>query len=93
MFNNLIDLFFAGMETTSSSLLWTFFYLLHHPHVQRRVHQELDEVTPTLNLNPYKPGIDLGCGGITVASINLGAPQEGVLCYEIGSVLFEFNQN
>ena len=43
LFNDLIDMFLAGMETTSSSLLWTFLYLLHHPEVQSKVHQELDE--------------------------------------------------
>ena len=30
------------METTSSSLLWSFFYLLHHPECQGKIHQELD---------------------------------------------------
>ena len=79
LFNNLIDLFIAGMETTSSSLLWTFFYLLHYPQVQKRVHQELDEVTPTLPLNPNKQWKDLTCGGIAVAPINLGAPRR--VCY------------
>ena len=44
LFNDLIDMFLAGMETTSSSLLWTFLFLLHHPEVQSKVHQELDEV-------------------------------------------------
>jgi cytochrome P450 len=41
----MIDLFFAGMETTSSSLLWTFLYMIHHPDIQQKVHQELDEVS------------------------------------------------
>lgn len=41
---NLLDLFMAGMETTSTSLLWTFLFLLHHPDKQRRVHEELDAV-------------------------------------------------
>ena len=41
----MIDLFLAGMETTSSSLMWTFLYMIHHPDIQKRVHQELDEVT------------------------------------------------
>ena len=44
LFNGLIDLFVAGMETTSTSLMWTFLYLIHHQDVQKRVHQELDEV-------------------------------------------------
>ena len=29
--NDYIELFFAGMETTASSLMWCFLYLLHHP--------------------------------------------------------------
>lgn len=42
--NILVDIFTAGMETTSSALAWTFLYMLHHPEVQRKVHRELDEV-------------------------------------------------
>ena len=45
MMNGFIDLFIAGMETTSSSLLWTFLYMLHHPEIKQKVHQELDKVT------------------------------------------------
>ena len=44
LFNDMIDLFIAGMETTSSSLMWTFLYLIHHPDVQQKVHEELDRV-------------------------------------------------
>jgi len=44
LLNDLIDLFIAGMETTSSSLMWTFLFFLHHPDVQEKVHEELDEV-------------------------------------------------
>jgi cytochrome P450 len=40
----MIDLFIAGMETTSSSLLYVFLHMLHHPEVQVKVHQELDLV-------------------------------------------------
>ena len=39
MFNNVTDIFIAGQDTTSSSILWTFLY------VQTKVHQELDEVS------------------------------------------------
>ena len=31
MINDFIDLFLAGAETTSSSLLWSILYLLHFP--------------------------------------------------------------
>jgi hypothetical protein len=44
VFNNVADIFIAGQDTTSSSIIWTFLYLLHHPDVQKKVHQELDEV-------------------------------------------------
>ena len=29
--SDFLELFLAGMETTSSSLMWAFLYLLHHP--------------------------------------------------------------
>ena len=44
MINNFIDLFVAGMETTSSSIIWTFLYMLHHPEIKKKVHAELDQV-------------------------------------------------
>ena len=44
MVNNFIDLFVAGMETTSSSIIWTFLFLLHHPDVKNKIHEELDKV-------------------------------------------------
>ena len=44
MVNDHIDLFLAGMETTSTSLGWTFLYLLHHPDIKHKIHQEIDEV-------------------------------------------------
>jgi hypothetical protein len=47
MFNNVADIFLAGQDTTSSSILWTFLYLLHHPEVQIKLHKELDEVHDT----------------------------------------------
>ena len=42
--NSMMDLFMAGMETTSSSLLHLFLQLLHHPDVQEKVHREIDLV-------------------------------------------------
>ncbi len=42
--NSMIDMFIAGMETTSSSLVNLFLHLLHHPDVQTKVHQEIDKV-------------------------------------------------
>ncbi|KAK5618335.1 hypothetical protein CRENBAI_019406 [Crenichthys baileyi] len=37
------EAFGAGVETTSTTLLWILAYLLHHPEVQERVQRELDE--------------------------------------------------
>ncbi|KAM3590350.1 uncharacterized protein V6R79_007979 [Siganus canaliculatus] len=37
------EAFGAGVETTSTTLLWILAYLLHHPEVQERVQQELDQ--------------------------------------------------
>ncbi|XP_051515219.1 steroid 17-alpha-hydroxylase/17,20 lyase [Myxocyprinus asiaticus] len=37
------EAFGAGVETTSTTLLWTIAFLLHHPQVQERIHAELDE--------------------------------------------------
>ncbi|XP_054609326.1 steroid 17-alpha-hydroxylase/17,20 lyase isoform X4 [Dunckerocampus dactyliophorus] len=37
------EAFGAGVETTSTTLLWILSYLLHHPEVQERVQKELDE--------------------------------------------------
>ena len=45
MVNDHIDLFLAGMETTSTSLNWTFLYLLHHPDMKYKIHDELDKVS------------------------------------------------
>ncbi|XP_062422144.1 steroid 17-alpha-hydroxylase/17,20 lyase isoform X1 [Pungitius pungitius] len=37
------EAFGAGVETTSTTLLWILVYLLHHPEVQQRAQEELDE--------------------------------------------------
>ena len=42
--NSMLDLFMAGMETTSSSLMHIFLQILHHPELQDKVHHELDTV-------------------------------------------------
>jgi len=47
LLNNLIELFFAGMETTSSSLAWTVLHMLHHPEIGRKVQEEIDQVSQT----------------------------------------------
>ena len=54
LFNVVIDLFLAGQETTASTLVWMFFYMLHHPDVQASVHQEIDQVTYTVGETTLK---------------------------------------
>ena len=44
LINVLIDLLFAGMETTSSTITWTILLLLHHPNVKEKVMKEIDQV-------------------------------------------------
>uniref|UniRef100_A0A3B3DNS9 Cytochrome P450 n=1 Tax=Oryzias melastigma TaxID=30732 RepID=A0A3B3DNS9_ORYME len=39
-----LDLYFAGTDTTSNTLLTGFLYLMGHPHIQERSQQEIDLV-------------------------------------------------
>ena len=47
MFQSIMDLFFAGTETTSTTLLWTFFFLIKYPSVQDKCRQEIFNVRST----------------------------------------------
>ena len=38
------DMFLAGVETTSSTLLWFIAYLANFPDYQTKIQQELDDV-------------------------------------------------
>ena len=40
----LMDLFTAGAETTSTTLTWTIIHLIHNPEVQKKVHDEIDNI-------------------------------------------------
>uniref|UniRef100_A0A4W4E2N9 Steroid 21-hydroxylase n=1 Tax=Electrophorus electricus TaxID=8005 RepID=A0A4W4E2N9_ELEEL len=57
------EAFGAGVETTSTTLLWTVAFLLHHPQVQKRLHAELDEHVgrdrpPALSDRPNLPFLE-----------------------------------
>jgi cytochrome P450 len=56
--NVMLDLFIAGMETTSSSLILILLQLLHHPDIKEKVQQEIDRVIRTIERNRWH---DHGC--------------------------------
>ncbi|KAH9523363.1 cytochrome P450 2 sub U member 1 [Bulinus truncatus] len=40
---NIDNLFIAGTETTSTTILWALLYSLHYPTVQKKIHEEIME--------------------------------------------------
>ncbi|XP_060077645.1 cytochrome P450 2B19-like [Ylistrum balloti] len=69
------DMFIAGMETTTTTLLWAILFFLHYPDVQKRCHDEVTRVVgegrfPSLSDRPDMPYIEatiteiLRCGDI-----------------------------
>lgn len=38
------DLFVAGTETVSNTLNWAIFYIVAHPQVQQKIHEEIDQI-------------------------------------------------
>ncbi|XP_020623002.1 steroid 17-alpha-hydroxylase/17,20 lyase-like isoform X2 [Orbicella faveolata] len=58
--NTMEDMFGAGYETTSTTLRWAIAYLVHHPHCQTEIQNQLDEVVgrdrmPGLGDRPHLP--------------------------------------
>lgn len=41
---SIAELFFAGTETTSTAIIWVILFLIRNPHVQGKIHEELDRV-------------------------------------------------
>ncbi|KAK4292913.1 hypothetical protein Pmani_034351 [Petrolisthes manimaculis] len=46
LFIVILDLFFAGKETTASSLVWLIYYLATYTEAQHKMQAEVDEVLP-----------------------------------------------
>ncbi len=40
-----MTLFLAGHETTANALLWTWYQLAKYPHVEARLHEEVDDIS------------------------------------------------
>ncbi|XP_051233225.1 cytochrome P450 2J6-like isoform X1 [Dicentrarchus labrax] len=58
-----LDLFLAGTETTSTTLLWALVFLINNPDIQDKVHAEIDRVIgqtrqPTMADRPNLPYTD-----------------------------------
>nr|AFP66952.1 cytochrome P450 [Perinereis nuntia] len=43
-FQTIFDLYFAGAETTSTSLDWFILYMIIHPDIQKKIQQEIEQV-------------------------------------------------
>lgn len=43
----IVDLFGAGTETSSTTIRWAILYMIHHPDVQKKIQEELDDVIGT----------------------------------------------
>jgi cytochrome P450 len=47
---SLLDLFAAGAETTSTTLLWSVLLMASHPDIQQNCQTEIDSVVPSNEL-------------------------------------------
>ncbi|OWF51174.1 Cytochrome P450 2J6 [Mizuhopecten yessoensis] len=61
--NTVADLFVAGMETTTTTLLWAVLFFINNPDVQKRCHEEVMEVVgegrfPSLSDRSQMPYIE-----------------------------------
>ena len=43
----IMELFFAGSETTTMAIMWTIFYMTKYPDIQRKCQEEIDAVIDT----------------------------------------------
>lgn len=66
---SILDLFAAGTETTSSTLLWGMLYMMMNPEVQKNVQKELDEVIGRENRPSWTNKSDLHYTEATILEI------------------------
>jgi len=48
--DEMVTFMLAGHETTATALTWTWYLLARHPHVERRLHAELDSLPGEITL-------------------------------------------
>ncbi|KAK6169283.1 hypothetical protein SNE40_020364 [Patella caerulea] len=53
------DLFVVGTETTSTVILWTILYFLHHPNIQSRCYKEIQVVVDSGRLPSMKDRLSM----------------------------------
>ena len=63
------DLFGAGTETTTNTLIWSIIYLLHNPDVARKVQDEIDQVLGRGRMPSMKDKQDLPYVEATILEI------------------------
>jgi len=56
------DMFVAATESTTSTIRWILFYLIKHPEIQNKIHQEIEKAVGEIKSNSKK----------TVQSITIG---------------------
>ncbi|XP_076150896.1 cytochrome P450 2U1 isoform X1 [Alosa pseudoharengus] len=60
------DLFIAGTDTTTNSMLWMLLYMCLYPDIQEKVHEEIDAV---IGRDKFPSLTDKGCLPFTEATI------------------------
>jgi len=88
---NLLDMFIAGAETTSTTITWGILYMLHHPEIMDRLHQELDDVVgrdrlPSLEDEPQMPLMSATLHEIhrSAAIVYFGVPHSNSVDIDVG---------
>ncbi|XP_053556441.1 cytochrome P450 2J6-like [Bombina bombina] len=54
LFSSIVDLFVAGTETTASTLEWSLLFMMAHPEIQEKCHQEIDRIRGDRELLDYE---------------------------------------